>query len=331
MLDGLLPGTEGVSYALVLESLATSCSSNFYLVGGRVADVLQGSTGQDHALIFAYAPCTARDVALACVKNEWPVKYTAQDSSLPNRVLIGSEENGNCTTGALELFGLSNSRQPGSGRGAQPLGDVAHAAFRTDLLVYCMTNDVILDKPGCGVEDLQTHALRLACDLESPSSLEAWALHDSTYGLKALRYVKCLLRAKLRGEAMTTDPGEEAHVVQVLRSALPQNVLALRATWFRQILGEELATGAGVRALYVWVVAAGGTWWWLADWEPLVHCATSAPLPPAASAAAPDQLRGMSADGKLGATPGPAPVAVHVHDSRGSRSLARLLFGRRRP
>ena len=120
-LDGTLPGAEGVSYALVLETLDSCC----FLVGGQVSSALRFS-GESQNREFAYSG-SARDVALTCVKNEWPIKYSATDGGrLPNHVRIGEGSDA-----CLEGFALSH----------KALSDLSHGEFRHTQLVYCLTNE----------------------------------------------------------------------------------------------------------------------------------------------------------------------------------------------
>ena len=173
--------------------------------------------------------------------------------------------------------------------------------------------------------------------------------HDETPGLKALKYVRLMLRAAIRGVPLETDEAEVAFVVQCLRGALSQNAEAFRSSWFEATLGEVVATSAGVASLQAWVVERGGSWWWLADWEPLVKAATKARLPMPSSAAAarsgaasPLSLlsplsRSKSANPPTLASapaaepqrPAPAPIVV-VADTKARTGVAKLLLRRGR-
>ena len=45
--------------------------------------------------------------------------------------------------------------------------------FRQNTCLYCLTNDVILDKTGAGVADIRAHSLRLPC--APGKSFDLWA------------------------------------------------------------------------------------------------------------------------------------------------------------
>jgi hypothetical protein len=266
LLNCPLPGTP-VSYATVLSAIGRGSSSiearpaptvNFcFLVGGQVRDILRGVLSSD--CDFNYS-CSAQEVAMVCVRHEWAVKYKPiGDTPAPNYVLIGDESSAHY----LEGFPLSfNATEP-----------CYKMDFRQNMCFYDLTNDVVLDKTGHGVEDIRARALRLSC--AEGESYESWAAATITPGLKELRYVKFLLRARAKGAPLTVDAAERRSVVESLRAAMRTNGDALRGFWFRYVLEAQLESRGGVEALEKWVCELPeGAAWWEADWKPLVqHCA----------------------------------------------------------
>jgi hypothetical protein len=259
-----VPGTTD-SYETVLTSIVREAedgkgrgdSHHCYLVGGQVRDVLRGVLSDDFD--FAYT-CTAREVALVCVSHEWSTKYKCiGPTSRPNYVLVGDESSSNY----LEGFSLDFNATAACHK----------MDFRQNMLFYDLSNDVIVDKTGHGVNDIRTRALRLSC-ASAPGAGEtfvAWAAATITPGFKELRYIKFLLRAQAKGEPLSTDATECQFVVASLKAALRSNADALRSFWFLYALEKQLKTAEGVAALRDWVVAHGGETWWEADWVPLVR------------------------------------------------------------
>ena len=244
------------SYETILSAIAGGSSTQHYcyLVGGQVRDVLRGELSTD--IDFNYT-CSAKDVALVTVGREWPTKYKliGQDTA-PNYVLIGDES----SDSYLEGFSIHFNATKAS----------SHMDFRQNMLLYDLTNDVIIDKTGYGVHDVRARCLRLSC-AGSGDSLHAWAENSNiTAGFKQLRYIKFLLRALGKGLPLGTDSEERAFVVKSLESALKTNIGALRGFWFGYAFGAQLETAAGVAALKGWVEEHGKAGWWEEDWEPLM-------------------------------------------------------------
>lgn len=130
---------------------------------------------------------------MTCVRNEWPCKYgslTPRDA-LPNHVVVGDPHktgSGAC----LEGFSVTSDA----------LAVLSHGGLRQDLLVYCLTNDVIIDKTGSGVEDVRLGRLRLPCDADGASSghlpsRDAWSAADVAPGVKPLKCAAATVAALL--------------------------------------------------------------------------------------------------------------------------------------
>jgi len=172
----------------------------------------------------------------------------------PNYVLIGDEQ----TDQYLEGFSISFNAT----------AECFKQDFRQNLLFYDLTNHVILDKSGFGMQDIRNCELRLSC---APSNnFEDWANADMTTGQKALRYVKFIVRSNLRQLALKIDKEESAFVVSLLKKAFRENAAALKQFWFGYVLGECLSTQQGVETLFRWVCDQGGSAWWY-DWIPFVQ------------------------------------------------------------
>jgi len=251
-LDAIVPGTPAKYRDILRTIMAQTHTDSFcYLLGGQVRDVLTGKLSQD--IDFTYN-CTAQDVASVCVKNMWTVKYKAIGPvAEPNYVLIGDEQ----TSWYMEGFSTSFNA----------LSDCFEADFRQNLLFYDLTNDVILDKTGYGVHDIRNGFLRLSC---APSKqFSEWAKSDFTLGQKSLRYVKFVLRSRLRGKPLKTDGEESKFIVESLKHAFQENAEGLVHFWFGYVLSEVLATREGVGALVDWVCEQGGQSW-LASWSPFL-------------------------------------------------------------
>ena len=251
----------------------TSTQSYCYLVGGQMRDLLSGKLAHDFD--FNYS-CSAQHAAMVCVQHEWAVKYkTIGPGSTPNYVLIG-DESSDCY---LEGFSLTFNATDLSIKGD----------FRRNMLFYDLTNHLIIDKTGCGVDDIRGRALRLPCAPGSREDLKGWLENDITRGLKCLRYVKFLLRGATRGSALATDDAERAFVVASLRQAMRENGAALQSFWFNYALGEATSSQEGIDVLFNWVLAQedGAAWW--DEWLPFLK---DAPLPTAVKgrAAAAGQL-----------------------------------------
>jgi len=244
------------SYETILSAIAEGSSTQHYcyLVGGQVRDVLRGELSTD--IDFNYT-CSAKDVALVTVGREWPTKYKLiGEDTAPNYVLIGDES----SDSYLEGFSIHFNATKAS----------SHMDFRQNMLLYDLTNDVIVDKTGYGVHDVRARCLRLSC-AGSGDSQEAWAQNSNiTAGFKQLRYIKFLLRALGKGRPLDTDSEERAFVVKSLESALKTNIGALRGFWFGYAFGSQLETAAGMAALKGWVEEHGKAGWWEEDWESLM-------------------------------------------------------------
>ena len=297
LLEGTVPGTTA-SYATILSAIASPQSDMSqrhycYLVGGQLRDLLSGKLAHDFD--FNYS-CTAQHVASVCVQREWAVKYkTIGPGTTPNYVLIG-DESSDCY---LEGFSLSfNAAEP------SVKGD-----FRRNMLFYDLTNHLILDKTGSGVDDIRGSALRLPCAAGSREDLEGWLANDITRGLKCLRYVKFILRAATRGAALRTDDAERAFVVASLRLAMRENGASLQAFWFNYALGEATGSQEGIDALFDWVLAQddGAAWW--DEWLPFLK---DAPKPTA--------LLGL-----ITAVPAPKKVVLRAQPELGQKKTKRLV------
>jgi len=253
LLDHVVPGTPATYEQILSAIMQQKHTDGFcYLIGGQVRDILQGKISKD--VDFNYA-CTAKDVASVCVDNEWTVKYKAIGPvDKPNYVLIGDED----TELYLEGFPISFNATK----------ECFHQDFRQNMLFYDLTNHVILDKSGHGVADIRNREFRLSC---APSKqFEDWAGADFLLGQKALRYVKFVVRARVRREQLKVDEDESAFVVALLKRAFRENGAALKGFFFGYVLGEFLKTQEGVQALYGWVCDNGEPLWW-EEWLPFVQ------------------------------------------------------------
>jgi hypothetical protein len=255
LLNCIVPGCQN-SYETVLTAIAQSdqASSTYcYLVGGQVRDVLKGVLSTD--IDFNYS-CSAKEVALVCVGREWPTKYKCIGPvTTPNYVMIGDEASDKYLEGFSITFNATKA--------------CYEMDFRQNMCLYCLANDVIIDKTGHGVDDIRSQALRLSC--AAGESYEAWAAATITAGFKELRYIKFVLRASAKGAPLQTDPAELAFVVASLRTALRSNRDALRGFWFGYALDTQLKSAEGVAALRGWVCEHGGQVWWEQQWVPLVR------------------------------------------------------------
>jgi len=251
-LDGPVPGLKA-TYTEVLTAITGHKKDSFcYLIGGQVRDILQGKVSRDTD--FNYA-CSAQDVAMVCIQNKWMVKYKAIGPvSEPNYVLIGDEQ----TDAYMEGFPLSFNATDQCFKGD----------FRQNMLFYDLANDVILDKSGHGVSDIRSRSLRIAC---APNlDFDDWVTSDISFGLKALRYVKFLVRSRMDGSPMATDKKECSFIVATISKAFKENAPALHCPWFGIAFDSTPSTKKGVDALRTWVLEQGGPSWWL-EWMPFVR------------------------------------------------------------
>ena len=205
--------------------------------------------------------------------------------------------------------------------------------FRQNMCLYCLTNDVILDKTGAGVADIRAHSLRLPCALGE--SYDLWAsatitcvswshrcrsiacsvpyAHTSRRaGFKELRYLKFVLRSITKGTPLQTDAAERAFVISSLKAAFTTNADALKGFWFGYALESSLQSAAALQALHDWVCEHGGAGgasgpdWWKSDWVPMVKaCAPASTLAAAAS-----ELLLRDATVSVAATPATADTRV---------------------
>merc|ERR1719183_3310634 len=107
--------------------------------------------------------------------------------------------------------------------------------------------------------------LRVAC---APSQgFDDWVASDISLGLKALRYVKFLVRARMAGSPLTIDETECSLIVATISKAFKENAEALLCPWFGIAFDSTLSTKDGVNALHSWVLERGGSSWWL-EWIP---------------------------------------------------------------
>lgn len=282
LLKCTLPGTTA-TFEEVLGAIShgsTGHAHHFcYLVGGQVRDVLRGVLSSD--VDFNYS-CDAKEVALATVSRAWPTKYKCiGPTDAPNYVLIGDES----VSTYLEGFCISFNGTT----------ECYKMDFRQNMLFYDLTNDVILDKTGHGVEDIRAGALRFSCD--RGERFEQWSGATITPGLKELRYIKFLLRAQAKGTPLQVDAAECAFVVSTLRTTLRTNADALRAFWFGYALEAQLGSAEGLSALRQWVCEHGGQAWWEEQWVPLARaCVTGSAVaalaasPSTAASSAPKRL-----------------------------------------
>lgn len=253
MLDAIVPGTPATyNHILSVIMEQKDVESFCYLIGGQVRDILKGTMSKD--IDFNYA-CTAQDVARVCVQNEWTVKYKAIGPvSKPNYVLIGDEQ----TDSYMEGFSISFNATL----------ECFKQDFRQNMLFYDLTNHVILDKSGHGVDDVRNGELRLSC---APSpQFDDWAGADMTMGQKGLRYVKFVIRANMKQKPLKINEEECAFVVNLLRRAFRENAGPLQGFWFGYVLGECLATREGISALHKWVCQQADPSWW-DEWLPFVQ------------------------------------------------------------
>ena len=134
-------------------------------------DVLRGVLSTD--IDFNYS-CAARDVALVTVEREIPTKYKCIGPvTVPNYVLIGDEGSDNYLEGFSISFNATKA--------------CCEMDFRQNMCLYDLANDVIIDKSGCGVDDIRSRTLRLSCS--QGESYQAWASSTITQGFKELRYI----------------------------------------------------------------------------------------------------------------------------------------------
>jgi len=253
VLDHTNPGTEATYNEILAAIMRQTHTDSFcYVHGGQVRDLLTGKISKDVDINYA---CTAKDVAMICVENEWPIKYIAIGTGgRPNYVLIGDEPSGLYMEGFSLSFNISDPR--------------LKQDFRRNMVAYDFANHVIIDKTGFGLADIRNNELRFAC-APSKDMWEDWALAEATAGEKALRYVKFVMRGLLRHKPLTIDTEESAFVAVLLKKAFRENKEPLQAYWFGYLLGECLSKQEGVSALYSWVCEHGGDSWW-EDWLPFV-------------------------------------------------------------
>lgn len=272
-LDAVVPGTPA-TYNEILQAIMDEpqVQSSCFLLGGQVRDVLRGKISQD--VDFSYA-CTAQEVAAICVNRRWTVKYKAIGPvSEPNYVLIGDEQS------ELYMEGFSLS--------FNALSECFKQDFRQNLLFYDLSNDLILDKSGFGLEDIQSNTLRLSCAPER--CFEDWADADFSTGQKSLRYAKFIIRARMEGAPLKTDQAELDFVVLSLSKAFRENAEGLSKFWFGYVLSGALKSFEGVRCLIDWVEEVGGPAF-LREWLPFLRAASVDPAwlgDAAAAAASPD-------------------------------------------
>lgn len=252
-LDAIVPGTSASYNQVIAAVMEQSDTVSFcYLVGGHVRDILRGKVGHD--IDFNYA-CTAQNVAMVCVKNMWPVKFKAiGPTPQPNYVLVGDES----TDTYMEGFSLTFNA----------VAECFKGDFRQNILFYDCTNHAIIDKSGYGIEDIRCGQLRMAC---APfQNFEDWAATDITYGLKALRYVKFLMRSKQEGKMSKVDEAECGFVISCIKKAFRENEPALSAFWFGYAMGGSLSSQDEVTCLREWVIEKGGLEWW-GEWLPFIR------------------------------------------------------------
>lgn len=254
VLNNKNPGTDATYNEILAAIMGQTHTDSFCFVhGGQVRDLLMGKISKDVDINYA---CTAKDVAMVCVQNEWPMKYIAIGTDgKPNYVLIGKEESGLYMEGFSLSFNISEPR--------------IKQDFRRNMVAYDFVNHVIIDKTGYGVADIRNNEMRFAC-APLKDMWEAWACSEATVGEKALRYVKFVMRGILRQKPLTIDMEESAFVAALLKRALRENKQPLQGFWFRYLLGECLGKQEGVSALYKWVCDHGGASWW-EEWLPFVR------------------------------------------------------------
>jgi len=259
-----VPGTQD-TFETVLSSISQG-GHHCYLVGGQVRDIIRGVLSTD--VDFNYS-CTAQQVALICVGRCWPTKLKAIGPvQLPNYVLIGDEGSENYLEGFSISFNATKA--------------CYEMDFRQNMCMYDLTNDVIIDKTGHGVQDIRSRSLRLSC--ATNESYQAWAAATITPGFKELRYIKFLLRALAKGEPLQTDDAERTFVVNSLRRSMLTNADALRGFWFGYAMEAQLKSTEGVAALRAWVCKHGGQPWWELAWVPLVQASATPAIAAAATA-----------------------------------------------
>ena len=265
LLQCKVPGTTA-SYATILSAIATETSSSSasshhcYIIGGQVRDVLRGVLSDDFD--FSYS-CSAKEAATVCVSHEWTTKYKCVGTvDTPNYVLVGDESSPFYLEGFSVTFNSTTA--------------CYNMDFRQNMLFYDLSNEVIIDKTGHGVDDIRGRALRLSCAGAADETFEQWAAATITPGFKELRYIKFLLRAQGQGQPMASDAEETAFVVSSLKAAMRSNAEALRGFWFSHALEKQLRSAEGVAALRAWVVQHGGSAWWYEDWAPLVQASAAA-------------------------------------------------------
>lgn len=258
-LDATVPGIPA-TYNEILQAIMDEpqVESFCFLLGGQIRDILRGKISQD--VDFSYA-CTAQQVATICVNRKWTVKYKAIGPvSEPNYVLIGDEQS------ELYMEGFSLS--------FNALSECYEQDFRQNLLFYDLSNDLILDKSGFGLEDIKGNTLRLSCAPEK--CFEDWAAADFTTGQKSLRYVKFIIRARMEGSPLKTDQEELDFVVLSLSNAFRDNAEGLSKFWVGYVLSGALKSREGVRCLLGWVEEVGGSGF-LQKWLPILRAASVDP------------------------------------------------------
>eukprot|EP00747_Dinoflagellata_sp_TGD_P192673 gnl/TRDRNA2_/TRDRNA2_57809_c0_seq1.p1 gnl/TRDRNA2_/TRDRNA2_57809_c0~~gnl/TRDRNA2_/TRDRNA2_57809_c0_seq1.p1 ORF type:complete len:445 (-),score=64.83 gnl/TRDRNA2_/TRDRNA2_57809_c0_seq1:49-1191(-) len=162
-----VPGLGQTTYLEVFDKLSnTSWKNHIYVFGGLVRDVIRRTVGNDIDIGFS-AP--AAELEATCVEYGYICSLDG------DYILIGDEKGEEYLEGMVISF-----------NGIQP---AYHADFYMNTLFFDFTNNVVIDKTGCGVPAVVGNKLDIPCPRDQ------WQSWLDVNGVRVLfRYYKFLLR-----------------------------------------------------------------------------------------------------------------------------------------